>query len=202
MTGTTTQHTIGTQIMPTIQEINAQIKALPNRYIFYTRKEIRYLPKILNEGERILAITSGYIDARTWLLVCTTHRVLFLHRGLLWGLHQVQMNLDRLQSIDSSYGLIFGTIRMWDGASSMHINLILRHSIAAFVRTVQEAMDRYKRNMAHDIAKGVVHGQQPQAAAAQPAWLGELEKLSKMKAEGLLTEQEFAAAKAKLLKAS
>jgi hypothetical protein len=182
-----------------MEQIDQQIDALPKRYVFYTRKEIRYLPKIMNEGERVLALTSGYIDARTWLLVCTTHRVLFLHRGMFWGLHQLQMTLDRVQSIDSSFGLIFGTIRMWDGASSMHVSLILRRSVAPFVRTVQEAIDRYKRQIVHDIATNVTRGQAPHAGSPQPAWIAELEKLSKMKVDGVLSEAEFTAAKTKLL---
>ena len=127
--------------MPTLHDIEKQIAGLPHKYVFYTHKEIRHLPKILTEGERILALTSGYMKTSTWLIVCTTYRVLFLHRGMIWGLHQVQMNLDRLQSIDSSYGLIFGKIRVWDGAASIEVSMILKSSIAQFVRTVQEAMD-------------------------------------------------------------
>ncbi len=192
--------------MITQQEVDAQIKALKSRYIFYTRKEIRHLPKIMTAGERILGLTSGYIDTRTWLLVCTTYRVIFLHRGILWGLHQVQMNLDRVQAIDSSYGLVFGSIRMWDGASSMNVNMVLKQTVGPFVRTVQEAMDRYKRQMVHDIAGSVRNTQAaasptsvPAHPAAAPQWVVELEKLSKLKADGHLSDAEFAAAKAKLL---
>ena len=182
--------------MPTLQELEQQIDALPHRYVFYTRKEIRYLPKILTEGERILALTSGYMRTSTWLIVCTNYRVLFLHRGMLWGLHQVQMNLDRLQSIDSSYGILFGTIRVWDGAASIEVSMILKSSIAPFVRTVQEAMDQYKRHMVHDIASAARGGS---PAAPTTTWLTELERLSALKAQGHLSEAEYAAAKAKLL---
>ena len=185
--------------MPSLEEINAEIAALPHRYIFYTRKEIRYLPKILNPNERILALTSGYINTSTWLIVCTNHRVLFLHRGMIYGLHQVQMNLDRIQSIDSRSGLIFGTIRMWDGASSMHVNLILKQTVAPFVRTVQEAMDRYKRELVSDIASAAMQAKNSSSPASD-ALISELERLSKLKAEGHITEEEFVAAKAKLLR--
>lgn len=100
--------------MPTLDEVKKQIAALPDRYIFYTHKEIRYLPKVLGDGEEVLALTSGYLNGKTWLAVCTNRRVLLINRGMFFGLHQVQMNLDRIQSIDSSYSLVFGSIRFWD----------------------------------------------------------------------------------------
>lgn len=182
--------------MPTLEQVKKQIAALPDRYIFYTGKEIRYLPKILGEGEDILAITSGYLDARTWLAVCTNRRVLLIHRGMFFGLRQIQMNLDRIQSIDSSFTIFFGSMRFWDGASSIGINLVLKSSIAPFVKTTQEAMDRYKRQMAHDIGSAVTNAGRP-ASGANIA--DELERLSKLKAAGHLSEAEFAAAKIKLL---
>ena len=185
--------------MPTLEQVKKQIAALPDRYIFYTGKEIRYLPKILGEGEDILALTSGYLDGRTWLAVCTNRRVLLLHRGMFFGLRQIQMNLDRIQSIDSSYTIVFGNIRLWDGANSIGINLVLKSSIAPFVKTTQEAMDRYKRQMAHDIGSAVTNAGRPTAAVNMT---DELERLSKLKAQGHLSEAEFAAAKIKLLESS
>lgn len=182
--------------MPTLDQVKKQIAALPDRYIFYTHKEIRYLPKVLNEGEDILAITSGYLDARTWLAVCTNRRVLLLHRGMFFGLRQIQMNLDRIQSIDSSFTIVFGSIRLWDGANSVGINLVLKSSIAPFVKATQDAMDRYKRQMAYDIGNAVTGAGKP---ATAPNIADELERLSKLKAAGHLSETEFAAAKIKLL---
>lgn len=188
--------------MPTIDQVWQQIHNLPHRYIFYTRKEIRYLPKILSDDERILALTSGFMNNRTWLAVCTTRRILFLDRGMFFGLRQVQMNLDRLQAIDSNAGLVFGSIRVWDGASSMAISMILKSSVAPFVRTVQEAMDHYKRLMVHDMANMVAGSRQASQTltdADKTLFVNELEKLSKLKAAGHLTDEEYTAAKAKLL---
>ena len=186
--------------MPTINEIWEQINALPSKYIFNTRKEIRYLPKILIAGEKILALTSGYMNNRTWLAVCTNRRVLFLDRGMFYGLRQVQMNLDRIQAIESEFGLAFGSIRVWDGASSMNISLVLKASVAPFVKTVQESMDHYKRLMVHDLATAaaIAHPTVDPLKHTSPM-LDELERLAKLKADGHLSEEEYSAAKAKLL---
>jgi hypothetical protein len=191
--------------MPTLDQVWQQINNLPHKYIFYTRKEIRYLPKILAPDEHIHALTSGFVDKHTWLAVCTNKRILFLDRGMFYGLRQIQMNLDRIQAIESSYTLFFGTIRLWDGASSISISMVLKSSIAPFVATVQQAMDFYKRQMVHDIVATASHAQPAAHAAVSPPSLpqhgftDELERLAKMKAEGLLTEEEYSAAKAKLL---
>lgn len=183
--------------MPTLQEVRAQIEKIPHRYIFYTGKEIRYLPKIMGEGEEIVALTSGYLDGRTWLAVCTNRRVIMLHRGMFFGLRQIQMNLDRIQAIDSSYTIFFGSIRVWDGASAININMVLKASIAPFVKATQEAIDRYKRRMAYDIANTIKPGQ-GSASSTASQFTAELERLAKLRHDGHLSEAEFAAAKTKL----
>jgi len=127
---------------------------------------------------------------------CASARILLLNSGMFFGLHQIQMNLDRIQSIDSSHVIFFGKIRFWDGASSVEINLVLKSSIEPFVRNTQDAMDRYKRQMAFDIANSV---NKVAAAPLTPKLTDELERLSKLKESGALSSEEFAAAKNKLL---
>ena len=187
--------------MPTIDQIWQQINSLPHKYIFYTKKEIRYLPKILGDNERILALTSGLMDNRTWLAVCTNHRVIFLDRGMFFGLRQLQMNLDRVQAIDSTFGLFFGSIRVWDGAASMNVRMVLKSTVAPFVKTVQEAMDQYKRLMVRDLAATAasVNHQPADSTAAQQPMIAELERLAKLHADGHLNDAEYAIAKRKLL---
>lgn len=194
--------------MPTLEQVWQQIHALPDRYVFYTRKEIRYLPKILSEGERIHALTSGFLNNRTWLCVCTNRRLLFLDRGMFWGLRQIQMNLDRIQAIEARYSLFFGSIRVWDGASAFEVGLIPKPSIAPFVRTVQTAMDYYKRQLVHDIVGSAARVTAANTASVAPptahavpthSLASELERLSQLKTAGQLSDAEFAAAKAKLL---
>lgn len=178
--------------MPTIDEVKRQVKAWPHRYIFWTNKEIRHLPKLLDENERILALTSGFMDNATWLLVLTERRLLFLNCGMFFGLRQVQIPLDRVQSIDNSFAIAFGTISIWDGASSFRIGMVLKTSIIPFVRATEDAIVAYKQR------------QQPQQAAAPRHGAGDdiatqIAKLAQLKESGYLTEEEFTAQKKKLL---
>jgi hypothetical protein len=185
--------------MQTMDQIWKRINSLQHKYVFYTRKEIRALPEILSDGEKINALTSGFLNGQTWLAVCTDRRIIFLNRGWLYGLKQKQMNLDRVQSIDSSHTIFFGTIRLWDGAAAIQINMVIKSSIAPFVRAVQESMDLYKRQMAYDIANRVSSAHATAKVATAEQMTQELERLSKLRDDGHLSEKEFLAAKAKLL---
>lgn len=177
--------------MPTHMEIRDQIMDLPDRYVFWTRKEIRALPKILQDSERLLALTSGMNGHTTWLAVCTTQRLIFLDRGMLYGLRQVQFPLERIQSIDHEYALLFGYIRVWDGASDFVLRWVLRRSIAPFVKATQAAMNEVRTpRPAENIAA-------PSGAVADIA--GQLEKLARLTEDGFLTPEEFELGKRKLL---
>jgi hypothetical protein len=170
--------------MPSLAEIRRQIDRCPGTYIFWTQKEIRALPEILEAEETILGLTSGMRGSTTWLGVCTDRRLIFLNRGMFFGLRQVQFPLERIQSIDHSFTILFGSISVWDGASSFTINMVMKYSIAPFVRAAQEAM-RDARN-----------GQKP-ADGADIAT--QLEKLAQLKEKGHLTQEEFDRQKKKLL---
>ena len=67
-------------------EIRAQIDALGETDTFGTKKEIKYLPDVMDpDDETIMAITSGFMDGNTWLVVCTNRRILFIDKGLIFG---------------------------------------------------------------------------------------------------------------------
>ena len=171
--------------MLTLSEVRRQIQAYPNRYIFWTNKEIRALPAILSEDEHIKALTSGMVNNATWLAVCTDRRLIFLNRSMFIGTQQVQMPLDRVQSIDHEFGLFFGSISIFDGVNVFKMGMINKSSILPFAKMTQEMM--YKMH-------------QPKSAApAANDVASQLAKLAELKEKGYLTEEEFQSQKKKLL---
>ncbi len=178
--------------MPTRDEVNRQISHLRNPYIFWTRKEIKALPEILDEGEEIKALTSGMIDSSTWLIVCTDRRIIFLNCGMVLGVQQIQMPLDRVQSIDYQFMLFFGTIKVYDGVNVTSVGMILKPAILPFVKSTQEAMYAYRQNL-------VPH--KPVASHAATDIASQLAKLAELKEKGYLSEEEFQTQKHKLLSA-
>jgi hypothetical protein len=173
-------------MIPTLADVRRQIDAYPHSYIFWTQKEIRALPAILDSGETIKAVTSGYIDGSTWLAVCTDRRVIFLNCGMFYGVQQVQFPLDRIQSINHAFTLFFGSISVWDGATAFTINMVSKSSIAPFVKMTEEMMYAQRHT-------------QPKAAAQPANTADQLAKLADLKEKGYLTDQEFQAQKKKLL---
>src|SRR5688572_14702666 len=126
--------------MPTLEQVKQQVANYPHTYIFWTWKEVRALPSLLEKDESIKALTSGLMGNATWLLVCTDRRLIFLNCGMFFGQRLVQVPLDRIQSIDYSFVICFGSITVWDGASAFRIGMIAKASIVPFVKTTQELM--------------------------------------------------------------
>lgn len=207
--------------MPTLKQVKDQIARLPSgaRYTFGTNKEVRSLPQVLEQNEQIRAITSGYVGSNTCLLVCTDRRIIFLDRGMFYGLKQVQMPLNRINSIDHEVGLAMGSISVWDGATRMTLNNILRNKVNEFVRIAKSSMEEYnyrvaqyqQQQMQQHMAAQMQMQQQAQPQA-QPKQLSpeeqarrmsqmaeHLEKLAALRDKGILTEEEFQAQKAKML---
>lgn len=180
--------------MVTKAEIYQQINALEKTYIFYTKREINCLPDILLEGEEIRALTSGFLNKRTVLAVCTNRRILFLDKGMFFGLRHWEIALDRIQSIDGEYLLVFGSIRVWDGASAFQMSMVLASTIDVFIKATRSAIDDFRR----------IHFQEMTGATSITATdsVSQLERLAKLREAGHITEDEFRQQKHKILSSS
>ena len=172
--------------MPTLNEVKKQIKDYKDAYIFWTNREVRSLPKILDEKETIKAVTSGMANGSTWLAVCTDRRILFLNCNMFIGVEQVQMPLDRIQSIDHFFAICFGTIKIFDGVNVFALGMVLKSSILPFVKATESAMYASKHEPAPTHTT-------PTDIASQ------LTKLADLKEKGYLTDAEFQEQKRKIL---
>jgi len=168
--------------MPTLEEVNHQISKLEGTSTLGTRKEVGLLPDILTFDETILALTTGYMDGKTWLVVCTDRRIIFLDHGFFYGLKHAEIPIDKLSSVEHETGLFFGSISLWDGANKTIIRNIRKGTLRPFIRAVNEAIDLHKKN---------IPGRRSMA--------DELRKLADLKQEGFISYVEFESLKAKLL---
>jgi hypothetical protein len=180
--------TYGGDDVQTLEEIQAQITALGKIDSFGTKKEIKYLPEILSDSERILGLTSGFLDGNTWLIVCTNKRLVFVDKGLIYGLKQLEMPLEKISSIEQKMGLMMGSITVSAGSSKMQIDNVLKEFVKPFVAVVNQARDALKA------------AQTPVLQASQPIdVVSQLERLAALKTQGILTEEEFQGQKRKML---
>jgi len=152
---------------------------------FLTKKELMYLPDILQLGEEILTFTSGLMDKNTWLITLTDRRIIFLDKGMLYGLKQEDIPLNRVNAISSSTGLFFGNITITDGAKGREISNVFKKTVKAFTNKCQEALDAINSPQSYTVQQIDPYAQ--------------LEKLATFKDKGIISADEFEIEKQKIL---
>ena len=96
------------QLKEEMKRLAATVSDVP----FGTKKEFFHLPEVLSSGEQPLAIASGMMDGNTWLITLTNKRVIFLDKGMLFGVKQVDINLSNIVSVGGKTGLLLGKVRI------------------------------------------------------------------------------------------
>lgn len=172
--------------------VQKQLEALGDFHKFFTSRELRYLPEVLAENETIHAVTSGLYDAKTWIIVITDMRLLFLDKGMFYGLRQVDLPLSQISSVSHKGGLFFSELRVATSSGTESIGSIPKKDVLKL----------------SSILSGLIHGSRRKPGAPAPVvttrtQLSEqLEKLFILHEKGALTEEEYTLSKAKVLNAS
>ncbi len=157
---------------------------------FFTKKELKYLPEILMENEQVLAFSSGVMDGNTWLITLTNERVIFLDKGILYGLKQTTIDLEKINAISGSTGLVFGKIIINDGYTERQIKNVWKKTVRLFTNKVQEAIEAKKSKRGASQAVNEESGYE------------KLEKLASLRDKGIISEEEFVIEKKKILELS
>ena len=106
---------------------------------FFTTKELDVLPDVLAPYEQVLGFSSGYLDGNSWLIVITDQRILFLDKGMFFGLKQVSIELSRVNSFETQSGLLFGEILIGANAGVYRIEQVFKKTVIPFTQTMREA---------------------------------------------------------------
>lgn len=174
----------------TYEEILKRMKELKVE-VYGTKNEIKELPNIMYQGETLEYVTSGTLNGNTWLISCTNKRVLFLDKGVFFGCKQLETPLEKINSVETSKGLIFGTIKIWDGAGAMKIETVPKTALQPFAEAINSAREALRDRTPE--VKVVQHEEKNNNS------LDDLERLAKLKEQGILTEEEFVAKKKQIL---
>lgn len=169
--------------------IEEQIKSLGEFRIFGTKKEIAELHNIIAEGEIILGLGSGMIDGNTWLCTVTDRRVLLLNKGMFYGLKQLEMPIANIKSVTHKTGLASGELLIDTGGDTKTIKSIVNADVQRLAALIS--------GLVHD--KGIPKPLATQPLASGDDVLAKLERLAVLMEKGLLTDDEFAEAKRKIL---
>lgn len=170
---------------------------------FGTKKELKALPSYLEPDEVVFALTSGVMDktetsnsfdfgSNTWLVVLTSERFLFLDAAMLTSSVDSQsVRLDKVQAVSSSQGWIFGKVSI-DLGSRM---IVVDNCMKATVKSMAELANRWLKELSNQTR--VNHA--PIQNAVEESPLDKLEKLAQLHSAGILSVEEFAEAKQKIL---
>jgi hypothetical protein len=58
----------------------------------------------------VLGWTNGFYEKQTWLITVTDRRLLFLNKGFIYGLKQLELPLAQISAISCETGIFFGDI--------------------------------------------------------------------------------------------
>lgn len=172
--------------------IEEQLRALGEIDTFGTKKEVKCLPDILVEGEVIKGVASGMMDANTWLCVVTEQRILLLDKGMIFGLKQIEFPIKQIKSISHKSGLLMGELLIDTAGQIKKLDNMMKKDAVKLAAVISSLLH----------GQGSVPAAQPAPAAPAPAAddvVSQLERLAALKEKGILTDEEFAQQKAKIL---
>jgi len=180
-----------------------------------TSGELDHLPEMMAPDELLFSLASGYMDGNFWLIALTDRRVLFLDKRLLYGMEQHFIDLDKINAVSGETGWFFGSIQIQDGATMREISNVRKKAVNPFVNKVSDAINlRKDRLMAPPGRSLAGHANSLEVSvggradgldrvdnggAAEARLIDDLERLAALRERGVLSEDEFAEAKAQLL---
>lgn len=149
------------------------------------RKEINELPQILDEKEEIDGIIQGTYNKGQGILVSTNRRLVFIDKGLLYGLKVEDFPLSRITSIQYETGIIFGKLKIYASSNVAEIDNAENSRVRQFAEFIRNKLSDKEQMSSNTLGTDM---------------LAQLEMLGKLKEAGVLSEEEFKEQKLRIIK--
>jgi Bacterial PH domain/Short C-terminal domain len=177
--------------VPDLTEVRDQVDHLDGGSKFLGRKEIKELPSILWEDEHIERLIQGTYSGGNGLLVATNKRLVFVDKGMT-KLKVEDFPYDKISSIQYKTGMLLGEIVIFSSGNKAEIKNVDKQGCRNFAESVRARVTAASEHASY------------KEPVAQPAGDGgdvfsQIERLGRMRDQGLLTDEEFQAQKQKLL---
>lgn len=130
-----------------LQTVLKQLENCQLKDAFGTRKEIASLPEILNDDEVIQYATSGTVDGNTVFITLTQKRILFIDKGMLYGIRSTEIPLDMVNGVSYSKGLVLGKIAVTNGANTIVIDNIAKETCPIMADKIKNVSEKYKQSL-------------------------------------------------------
>lgn len=170
---------------------------------FGTKKELTVLQNYLEPDEVVFALTSGLMKQsetsnsfdfgqNTWLVALTSDRFLFLDAAMLTSSVDTQsVRHDRVQAVSASQGWMLGKIMIDLGSRVLTVDNCQKST----VKVIADLANKWLKEL--EEKRATISKQSKSLPEDSP--LDKLEKLAKLHSIGAISEDEFSAAKQKIL---
>ncbi|EAB5049296.1 hypothetical protein EA891_15365 [Salmonella enterica] len=173
-----------------LKEELARLSKVVDGTPFGVTKEFLHLPNILNSDEQPLAVVSGIMDGNTWLLTLTNHRVIFLDKGMVFGLKQIDVSLKDIVSVGGKTKIMFGEILIGTSGQNYTISNVNKSSVTPFTNMVNETRKKLKESE---------NTNDNSVKSNNNDIISQMERLASLKNNGMLSEEEFQQQKQRIL---
>ncbi|MGE8433578.1 PH domain-containing protein [Chryseobacterium joostei] len=169
-----------------LDEIKEELEQLDINPTFFARKEIRELPNILSEDEKIVYLVEGRnkITTHHIILVVTDRRLIFVDKEFMYGLKVEDFSYSKISSIQYETELMLASIDIHVSDDIVEIDGVGKYDAELFCEKVRNFMSRPEEYFQNK---------------SEPSTLDQLEQLGRLKESGVLSEEEFNEQKKKLL---
>jgi len=153
---------------------------------FLIKGELKQLAKILAGDEEVEDMVQGVYHKRQGLLVATNKRLIFIYKGMLWGMTLQDFSYEKINTVEYNIGLVDGRLTVYASGNAEEIKNVMPKS------QVREFGEFVRSKLNAKVASPPV--MVPSTSVAE-----QLEKLVGLKEKGFLNDEEFAIQKAKIL---
>lgn len=125
--------------------IQQQLKELHFGSSMWNQAELRELPNIIHEGEKISECVNGYYEGGMALLVATEMRVLLIDKKPLNYLNVEDLRFDMINEIDYNHRMMGAAITITTGSKTLRFRSYNQQRLRHLINLVQEHMSTAKK---------------------------------------------------------
>ena len=134
--------------MVDIKTVQSQLKTLKFGGSPFNQAEMRELPKILHDGEKISECANGIYEGGFALLVATDQRLLLIDKKPFNYMNVEDLRFDMISEIDYSHRMVGATIIISAGNKTLRFKSYNQPRLRNLINLVQERMSSNKKEQA------------------------------------------------------
>ncbi|WP_180183716.1 PH domain-containing protein [Acinetobacter sp. YH01020] len=181
--------------MPNLEEIKLQLSHVSGMENLLGRKEIKELPSILWDDEIVEGMITGTYNNGLGTLFVTNKRLIFVDKGLLFGLKVEDFPLDKITSVQYETGFLLGKITIFASGNKAVIKDTDKNLTRIFGEIVRAKIENFNKKPETTNTQKLSEN----VELRMEDKIQQLERLLKLKEAGILTDEELATQKAKIL---